>query len=269
MLPDLEQTLQAHADAARTVHAASTEVERQALGAQYAVDLVPGCTHASLIQRRRHGVTNAAATDEVARLADAFGNERRTGPGIEALDQKAHSLSADLRSESRWASWTEYAQTLGIEAVVALPLHGTSRSFGAMNLYFDQPIADPEQVLARAGTFATHLTLALGCGLTIEHQAAALENRTVIGQAQGILIAGSRLTADAAFAYLQRVSQHSNRKLRDIAADVVSNRGPLLDPAQRSLEHPVATADGGTAHEATLDGGVLPSSVAAADFTED
>lgn len=269
MLPDLEQTLQAHADAARTVHAAPTEVERQILGAQYAVALVPGCTHASLIQRRRHGTTNSAATDVVARLADAFGNERRTGPGIEALDQLAPALSADLRSESRWASWTEYARTLGIAAVMSLPLNGTSRSFGALNLYFDQRIPYPDRTLAQAGTFATHLTLALGCGLTIEHQAAALENRTVIGQAQGILIAGSRLTADTAFAYLQRVSQHSNRKLRDIAADVVSNQGPLLGPTQRSLDHPVTTSAADATHEATLDGGILPSSVAAADFTED
>lgn len=275
MLPELERTLQAHADAARAVHAAPTDEERQILGARYAVDLVPGCSRAGLIARRRHGATNAAATDEVARLADAFGNERRTGPGIDVLDQRVSVVSAELRSESRWESWTQYVRdTLGIGATMSLPLEGSTRSFGALTLYFDQPIPQPEPTLARAETFATHLTLALGCGLTIEHQAAALENRTVIGQAQGILIVGSRLTADTAFAYLQRLSQHSNRKLRDIAAEVVRNRGPLLGSMQRSRDGQAPTLDG-TAVDATavrptaVDGGSLPSTVAAADFTED
>lgn len=273
MLPDLERTLQAQANAARTVHAACTEEERQTLGVQFAVDLIPGCIHAGLIQRRRHGTTNTAATGELVRLADAYASEQRTGPGIEALDQRVSVVSAQLSEESRWAPWTPYAHgTLGVEAVMSLPLEGSDRSFGALTLYFDRPIPDPQRVLARAEAFATHLTLALGCGLTIEHQAAALENRTVIGQAQGILMGASRLTADTAFAYLQRLSQHSNRKLRDIAAEVVRNRGPIpattSGPDGWAPTHVIAAHEDGTSGVAT-DGGGLPSTVAASDFTED
>ena len=49
----------------------------------------------------------------------------------------------------------------------------------------------------------------------------ALEARTVIGQAQGILMERHRLTAVQAFDRLRVTSEHLNRKLRDVAADLV------------------------------------------------
>jgi hypothetical protein len=46
----------------------------------------------------------------------------------------------------------------------------------------------------------------------------------VIGQAQGLLMAWLDMDADNAFAYLRRVSSHENRKLRDVAAEIVRTR---------------------------------------------
>ena len=51
----------------------------------------------------------------------------------------------------------------------------------------------------------------------------ALETRDVIGQAKGILMAAEAISADDAFLILVRASQRQNRKLRDIAADVVES----------------------------------------------
>ena len=48
-----------------------------------------------------------------------------------------------------------------------------------------------------------------------------LTRRTVIGQAQGILIERFKVTADEAFALLARSSSITNRKLYDIAVDLV------------------------------------------------
>ena len=45
----------------------------------------------------------------------------------------------------------------------------------------------------------------------------ALLSRDVIGQAKGILMERLHLTADQAFEELRTVSQHQNRKVRDIA----------------------------------------------------
>lgn len=57
---------------------------------------------------------------------------------------------------------------------------------------------------------------------------AALEARDRIGQAKGILINAHKITGDDAFDLLRRSSQSLNRKLRDVAEDVVRN-GQLPD----------------------------------------
>ncbi|MGV8873651.1 MAG: ANTAR domain-containing protein [Rhodococcus sp. (in: high G+C Gram-positive bacteria)] len=49
----------------------------------------------------------------------------------------------------------------------------------------------------------------------------ALRQRAPIEQAKGMLMAIHRITADAAFARLIKLSQRSNRKLRDVAQDFV------------------------------------------------
>ena len=52
----------------------------------------------------------------------------------------------------------------------------------------------------------------------------AVERRTLIGQAQGILMERLTIDPDNAFAYLQRVSNDSNRKLCDVAEEIVATR---------------------------------------------
>ncbi len=52
----------------------------------------------------------------------------------------------------------------------------------------------------------------------------AVEHRTVIGQALGILMERFDFDADEAFAYLSRCSQEQNRKLYDIAVEFVRLR---------------------------------------------
>lgn len=58
----------------------------------------------------------------------------------------------------------------------------------------------------------------------IEQLTEAVEHRTVIGQAQGILMERFDFDADQAFGYLCRCSQEQNRKLHDISVDFVDLR---------------------------------------------
>ncbi|WP_229072883.1 ANTAR domain-containing protein [Actinoplanes sp. DH11] len=54
-----------------------------------------------------------------------------------------------------------------------------------------------------------------------QHMRAAMESRAVIEQAKGIIMGERRCTAEEAFGILTKVSQDSNRKLRDVAAALV------------------------------------------------
>ena len=56
------------------------------------------------------------------------------------------------------------------------------------------------------------------------HLRAALVHRTDIGMAMGLLMERFSVDQDAAFAMLRRVSQHENRKLHEIAAELVATR---------------------------------------------
>jgi AmiR/NasT family two-component response regulator len=55
----------------------------------------------------------------------------------------------------------------------------------------------------------------------------ALATRDLIGQAKGVLMATEALSADEAFRRMVRESQRTNRKLTEIAAEVVASKGRL------------------------------------------
>lgn len=54
----------------------------------------------------------------------------------------------------------------------------------------------------------------------VEQLHKAIESRDVIGQAKGILMERHKLTADEAFDWLRIVSQHTNRKVAELARDL-------------------------------------------------
>lgn len=55
-----------------------------------------------------------------------------------------------------------------------------------------------------------------------EHLQTALDSRAVIDQAKGILMERFKLTPDAAFQALTRVSMETNTKVRDVATRFVA-----------------------------------------------
>ena len=70
------------------------------------------------------------------------------------------------------------------------------------------------------------------CQAEVEDLRHAMETRPVIDQAKGVLIAKHGCTPDEAFDMLSTASQRTNKKVREIAAGIVSTMqegGP--DPA--------------------------------------
>ena len=61
------------------------------------------------------------------------------------------------------------------------------------------------------------------CQEEVDDLKAALESRPAIDQAKGILVARHGCTPDEAFEMLAAASQRDNRKVRDLAADIVSS----------------------------------------------
>ncbi len=82
-----------------------------------------------------------------------------------------------------------------------------------------------DQTLAEIAEDNDRLVLALAAtGVENDHLYAALANRLIIGQAQGLLMERLDLDAGQAFEHLKRASMHLNRKLISIAEEIVRTR---------------------------------------------
>jgi GAF domain-containing protein len=136
-----------------------------------------------------------------------------------------HVHIEDLSTEPRYGDWGRrvVAET-GIRSSLSLQLFTDPQaviSLGALNLYLQQPRSFDPDTRAEAVALAAHAAIALESAQTEAHLRSGLVTRTVIGQAEGILMERLKITADQAFGVLSRLSQHSNVKLRDVARNLV------------------------------------------------
>jgi hypothetical protein len=108
-----------------------------------------------------------------------------------------------------------------------LPNPGPVPFTGALNVYSARTGAFDDSARDLAFLLATHASLALALAYTCGNFAdaesrgatlrEAVEIRTIIGQATGILMARRNLTAEEAFDVLKRTSQNRNIKLARLA----------------------------------------------------
>lgn len=194
--------------------------------------VLDGCDMASVTLEGEQART-IACTDEIALKLDEAQYATDDGPCLHALRTKAIVEVASMTEETRWPNFAIQAQDAGIMSSLSLPLVVAGEGCGAFNLYARNPGAFSEDDRKHGMLFAEQGAVAIANSavywrtyeMTQDLQA-ALENRDVIGQAKGILMATRGLTADAAFDELRRVSQRRNIKLRQVA-DLVAFTGEL------------------------------------------
>ena len=78
--------------------------------------------------------------------------------------------------------------------------------------------------MATGQALAAQISVALAAEREIEQRSVAMTSRTVIGQAEGIVMERLGIDADQAFSYLRRISQTQNRKLVTICNEIVEKR---------------------------------------------
>ncbi len=97
----------------------------------------------------------------------------------------------------------------GIQGVMSLCLSANAHLYGALNLYADgiNPFGPEDQAIAQA--FSAQVSVALAARREIGQRSIAMAHRTVIGQAEEILMERLGMDPDQAFGYLRRLSQTS------------------------------------------------------------
>lgn len=184
----------------------------------------------TLIRRGGRSFETAGPTDDVVRIADDWQARLREGPCVLAASESRHVVSNDIAADPRWPRWGPKAAELGLGSIMSSELHAGGTRIGALNVYGLKGREFVRDDVETAQVLAYHASAALRMSQQIDDLTVALDSRTVIGQAQGILMARFELDPDRAFAVLRRLSQSRNVKLRAVAEMVVeSGKLPELD----------------------------------------
>jgi GAF domain-containing protein len=185
----------------------------------------------------------AAASEALAAQVDEIQYRAGEGPCLEAMRANHIVEVTDLTGDDRWDGYRPRAIAHGVASSLSFPLTVDGTTAGALNLYATKPdaflMADRDHSEAFSGQVARALTLMLRqarqAELTEQLQQ-AMSSRAIIDQAIGILMGEQRCNAATAFDLLRKASQHRNRKLRDVAADIittVSGEPPQSPPSFR------------------------------------
>jgi GAF domain-containing protein len=191
------------------------------------VGTVPACEHASVsLHRRKDSALRAATSSAPAECCLLLQHQLEDGPSVRAWPGEDFQLVRDTKDEDRWPTWCRaLAREEGIGSLLSVRLTAADGPLGVLNLYAAGPDAFTEDDLDLALVFASHAAMAINAARQVTGLQTAVESRHLIGVAQGVLMARHDLTVEQAFELLRRYSSTSNVKLRDVAAEVVRQRG--------------------------------------------
>lgn len=217
---ELARSLQAHSDPNDTL----AEVVAAA------VSMIPGVEAGSIsvvLARRR--VMSQHPSGELPRLVDAIQEETGQGPCLDAAYEQQTVRVSDMATEQRWPKFARRAAEAGAGSMLSCQLYVKGDNLGALNLYSSRPNAFDDESEHVGLMLASHAAVAFANAQKLDQLNQKVAVRDLIGMAKGILMERYKITPERAFSVLIRVSQQSNRKLRDIAQELVDS-GDLANP---------------------------------------
>lgn len=222
-LTTLHEELAAVVLVGRNLHDVLTETTSVARRAMPAADAV------SITLIRNEQPFTAAHHGQLSIDADELQYQRDYGPCVDAGRSGQVFLVDDMRSEQRWPDYARHAAGSGVGSSLSVPLPFQSGTLGSLNSYAQRVSAFTEEDVEVARAVAPWVAYVVGNASAAASAAdetanmwAAMATRAAIEQAKGILMERHRLTPDQAFTLLTRASQHTGRKLRDVADHLVS-----------------------------------------------
>ncbi|KAA1428716.1 GAF and ANTAR domain-containing protein [Nocardioides antri] len=175
--------------------------------------------------------TTVATSDARAAEVDQIQYDTGTGPCLDTLEHGLPVEVLDQRHDDRWPAYAERSVALGVRCSLSIPLTlDGDRTLGALNVYgFDRPREFGDDERRRVELFATQASTAIALAVQRKEQQnlaqqleKALLSRSVIDQALGVLMAQEKCSSQRAFELLRVHSQNHNRKLRDVAVEVIT-----------------------------------------------
>ncbi len=165
-------------------------------------------------------ISTAASSDHRAGAAQTHQHELMQGPSCAAVAARSVLTVEDAATDPRWPLWRSVAVELGIASAVAVPLF-TDSPLGVVTFYGRNPRTWHVDDLRRADLAGAHVSVVVAHAKMQQNLWRAIDGRTLIGQAQGVLMERYHLDSEQAFALLRRYSQQQNTKLASLAQQLV------------------------------------------------
>lgn len=185
-----------------------------------------------------------ASSSDAMRVLELFELQAAQGPCMESYRTGLPVVNEDLAADAeRWPQFAPVAIAAGFRSVHALPMRLRGSVIGALNLFRAEQGALEETDVLAAQAFADVATIAI-----LQHRAVieaqvlneqlhhALNSRIAIEQAKGMIAERAGIDMEASFARLRSHARNQNRRLADVAREVVAGEltPELLDPARDS-----------------------------------
>ena len=199
--------------------------------ATLAVEAIAPAAYAGLTMLIDGAPTTGVFTDPEAPEIDRAQYETGEGPCLEAFRTGEIHRVISTEADGPWPAFRAACRARGIMSTASFPMLIDDVRHGALNMYSTETDAFGADEIRTGRSFAAQAGVVIAYARSYwnarqlsEHLEAALVHRAEIEQAKGIIIASTGVTPDAAFEVLVKQSQHENRKLRDVAADLVKSK---------------------------------------------
>jgi GAF domain-containing protein len=170
-----------------------------------------------------------AASDEPGRMLEALQEQFGEGPCVDAFLDVARVLAPDLGAVRRWPSVGPLAAGHGVHAVLGVPIDLREGPVGTLNVYAALPhrwdAGDVAAIQSYSRVIASLLRSAVQAhvsGKAATQLQQALDHRSLIEQAKGVLMERRGLDQQAAFELLRSRARSSRRRLDEVAREVVA-----------------------------------------------
>jgi hypothetical protein len=214
------------AELARSLQAEDGSGDTMDLAVRLAVDVVTGAEDAGIALVLRGSIVETPAwTSERALQVDRIQQELGNGPCLSAIRDEEVISCPDLASETRWGAWgPRTADEVGVGSMLCFRMFTQKERLGALSLYATRPHAFTGADVESGLSFAAHTAIAITVARQEENMDLALDSRSLIGQATGIVMDRYDMDAVRAFAVLKRLSQQTNVKLHEVAVELIRTR---------------------------------------------
>src|SRR5215216_6127214 len=173
----------------------------------------------------------ATASDQPTQVIEEGEERLGQGPCVNAFAEHAPMAMRDAAKEPQWGKITDVVTGQDMRAGLSVPIQVEGGPIGSLDLYsaaprdWDQAEISAAQVYAALA--ATLLSLAVGAqvkGRLAEQLQVALEHRSRIERAKGMVMMQEGIDDAAAFERLRGVARSSRRPLIDVVNEVLGGR---------------------------------------------